>query len=247
MSADTSITKRRLRSFVDSNEIRLENYGTASTILPAGKIEEAQAAFEKLQGTGITLLEAVDEVLRLRNARESSVTFKEMFERFVEGKRKRNRSSAYLTALRCTLPRFTALHDRPVSEISAPEVEQELAGTSPSVHNAFLRYLRAAFNFGIRQGWCEHNPVERIEMHFLRMRREILSNPQVNKLLRVVRESEFDLLPYHVLCSLPVFDRVKQSSSSGATFTWVATNSSRFLRKNQKRGDDASSKWNRCS
>jgi integrase len=193
-------TKKAAAEFCRQQRIRLENYGTASTTLPAGKIEEAQAAFEKLQGTGMTLLEAVEQVLRLKTARESSVTFKTMFERFVETKRGKQRSIPYLTALRCTLPRFSALHDRLVSEISAADIEEELNGATPSVQNAFLRYLRAAFNFGIRQGWCERNPIERIEMHSLRMRREILTNVQVAALLRVVCRSEFDLLPYHLLC-----------------------------------------------
>jgi integrase len=71
---------------------------------------------------------------------------------------------------------------------------------SASVHNAFRRYLRAVFNFGIRRGWCVENPVNRIEMHSLKMRREILTNAQVSALLKAVRETDFELLPYHVLC-----------------------------------------------
>jgi len=131
--------------------------------------------------------------------RKSSVTFKVMFEGFIEAK-KTKRSAAYLTALRCTLPRFAALHDQLVCEISAAEIEEQLNGMSPSVHNAFLRYLRAVFNFGIRRDWCQENPVKRIEMHSLKMRREILSNAQVTALLKTVCETEFELLPYHVLC-----------------------------------------------
>ena len=38
-------------------------------------------------------------------------------------------------------------------EITASEIEKQLSETTPSVHNAFLHYLRAAFNFGIRRGW----------------------------------------------------------------------------------------------
>ena len=51
--------KKAAETFCTQQRIRLENYGTASTTLPAGKIEEAAAAFEKLNGTGIGLLEAV--------------------------------------------------------------------------------------------------------------------------------------------------------------------------------------------
>ena len=191
-------SKKQGKEFCAQQRIRLENYGTASTSLPAGKIEEAAAAFDKLNGTGIGLLEVVEQVLHWRRTRETSVTFKTMFDRFVEAKS--NRSAAYLTALRCTMPRFTALHDRLACEMSASEIEEQLKGASASVHNAFLRYIRAVFNFGIRRGWCVENPVKRIEMHSLKMRKEILTNAQVTELLKAVCETDFELLPYHVLC-----------------------------------------------
>ncbi|MFZ3375824.1 MAG: site-specific integrase [Chthoniobacterales bacterium] len=191
--------KKEAAEFCRQQRIRLENYGTASALLPAGKVEEAQAAFEKLKGTGIGLLEAVDQAVEWQKRRNSSVSFKVMFEKFMEAK-KAKRSIPYLTALRCTLPRFAALHDRLACEISAPEIEEQLNGMSASVHNAFLRYMRAVFNFGIRRDWCQENPVKRIEMQSLKMRREILSNAQVMALLKTVCETEFELLPYHVLC-----------------------------------------------
>jgi integrase len=192
-------TKKAAKEFCAQQRIRLENYGTTSANLPAGKIEQAAAAFEKLNGTGITLLQAVEQVLEWRRRRENSVTFKSMFESFMEAK-KNNRSPSYLIALRCTLPRFSALHDRLACEVSASDIEEELKGVSASVHNAFLRYLRAVFNFGIRRGWCVENPVKRIEMHRLKIRKEILGNAQVTGLLKAVCDKDFELLPYHVLC-----------------------------------------------
>jgi len=117
-------------------------------------MEEAAAAFEKSNGAGIRLLEAVERVLHWERSCENSVTFKSMFEQFIDAK-KGKRSAPYLTVLRCTLPRFGALHQKLACEITASEIENELNGTTPSVHNAFLRYLRAVFNFGIRRGWCK--------------------------------------------------------------------------------------------
>src|SRR5580704_8490714 len=96
-------TKKAAKEFCTQQRIRLQNYGTASTSLPAGKIEEAAAAFDKLEGSGIGLLEAVKQVLQWKRSRESSITFKSMFEKFIEAKA--GRSAPYLTALRCTLPR----------------------------------------------------------------------------------------------------------------------------------------------
>ena len=192
------VSKKEAAEFCRQQRIRLVNFGTASTNLPAGKIEEAAAAFDKLNNTGIGLLEAVEQVLHWRHTRENSVSFKTLFEKFTETKR--NRSAAYLTALRCTLPRFMALHDRLACEISAAEIEEQLKGVSASVSNAFLRYLRAVFNFGIRRGWCVENPVKRIEMQTLRMRKKILINAQVSALLKATIENDLELLPYHLFC-----------------------------------------------
>src|SRR6266480_3748423 len=125
-------TKKAAKEFCAQQRIRLENYGTASTSLPAGKIEEAAAAFDQLDGTGIGLLEAVEQVLHWKRTREKSVTFKAMFEKFIEAKG--SRSAAYLTALRCTLPRFANLHECLACDITSSEIEQQLEGMTPSVH-----------------------------------------------------------------------------------------------------------------
>jgi integrase/recombinase XerD len=190
--------KKVADQFCRQQKIRLENYGTSSTYLPAGKVEEAQAAFDKLEGTGISLTQAVDQVIKWKKARESTVTFKTMFERFIEAKSAR--SEKYRADLRCTLPRFGALHDQLACEVSASEIEEQLQGMSASVRNAFLRYLKAVFNFGIRRGWCNDNPIKRIDMQRVRMRRQILSNSQVRGLLHTVCKDDLELLTYHLLC-----------------------------------------------
>ena len=56
-------TKKAAETFCTQQRIRLENYGTASTTLPAGKIEQAAAAFEKLNGTGVGLLDRQGEIV----------------------------------------------------------------------------------------------------------------------------------------------------------------------------------------
>jgi hypothetical protein len=65
--------KKEAAEFCRQQRIRLENYGTASTLLPAGKVEEAQAAFEKLKGTGISLLEAAEQVVEWANAARAAL------------------------------------------------------------------------------------------------------------------------------------------------------------------------------
>ena len=92
---------------------------------------------------------------------------------------------------------------------------------TPSVRNAFLRYLRAVFNFGVRRGWCQENPVKRIEMQRLRMRKEILTNAQVTALLTATVEDDLELLPYHVFC---IFGGVRPKEAERLTWSDVTTN-----------------------
>ena len=178
-------------------------------------MEEAIAAFEKLAGTGVSLTAAVEHFLEWRRSRECSVTFKDLFQAFTSAKA--GRSEAYRITLRYTLPRFPGLHDKLVAEIIADDIECEMVGMSPSVRNSFIRILRAVFNFGIRRGWCELNPMRHVEASATKFRKEILTNPQVTALLRAAVETDLELLPYQLLCVSPASDRKKSSVWSGST------------------------------
>lgn len=191
-------TKKEAEEFCRQQRIRLENYGTASSTLPAGKVEEAVAAFEKLQGTGASLLEAVDHFLEWRKTQNQSVTFSTMFQRFREVKA--SRSDAYKRGLRQTESRFAALKDKLVVEITTADIEAQLTGATPSVRNSFLRNLKAVFNFGLRREWCGKNPVSRIEMATLKWRKVILTNAEVTALLKAALDADLELLPYLLFC-----------------------------------------------
>jgi len=191
-------TQKAANQFSKQQRIRLENYGTASTLLPPGKIEEAQAAFERLKPLGASLLVAVDHYLQWRREREATVTFKELFEKFMVSKA--DLSEPYRVALRYTLPRFASLHGRFACEIEPDEIEDSLAGMTPSVRNAFLRNLRAAFNFGIKRGWCDKNPIVRLEMAATKPRRQILTNDEVRAVLNAAAQTDLEVLPYFLFC-----------------------------------------------
>jgi integrase len=191
-------TRKEAAGFATQQRIRLENYGTASTLLPPGKIEEALAAFDRLTGTGTSLLTAVDHYLRWRETNSKSVSFAELFARFQTAKA--SRSAPYRAIIRQTPTRFSALADRIVCDIEPSEIEDALVGMTPSVRNAFLRILRAAFNFSVRKGWCTANPITRVEMESLKSRRETLTTAQVSALLSATVAMDFELLPYQLLC-----------------------------------------------
>jgi integrase len=105
-----------------------------------------------------------------------------------------------------------------VVEIVPNDIDDLTEGMSISVRNAFLRNLRAAFNFAIRKGWCRENPINRIEMQSLRPRRLLLTNRQVADLLRATRLGGFDLLPYQLFC---LFAGVRPEEVARMTWTNV--------------------------
>src|SRR5437764_6875860 len=90
-------TKSAADTYGKTHRIRIENYGTAATLLTPGQLEEASKAFEQLRPFKATLNEAVREFMRRRNQDGRSVTFKKLFELFVDAKSQR--SPSYLRQL----------------------------------------------------------------------------------------------------------------------------------------------------
>jgi Site-specific recombinase XerC len=154
-------------------------------------------AFERLAAYDVTLNTVVTEFIQRRNARETSISFKELFGRFINSRN--NRSAAYLLSLKYTLPRFHQLHERLVTDLQPNDIESELAGMTSAVRNAFLRNLRAVFNYGVKRGWLDQNPISKLDFETIKRGEVVTLSPkQAAALLKTV-ELNRDLLPYHVL------------------------------------------------
>jgi integrase len=190
-------TKSAADTYGKSHRIRIENYGTAATLLTPGQLEEAAKAFEQLRPFKATLNEAVAEFMARRNQDGQSVTFKKLFELFVEAKARR--SPSYRRQLKYTFPRFEALHDKLVSRVTALKIDEQTAAMKPAARNAMLRVLRAAFNFGIKRDYLAHNPIDKLDFDLLaRSEVEILPPREAAALMTAAAESR-DLLAYHAL------------------------------------------------
>jgi integrase len=87
-----------------------------------------------------------------------------------------------------------------VSLISHGDIESVLRGQMPSVRNAFLRYLRAVLNWGIRRGYLTGNPVGRVEFATVkRAETQIYTPEEIQRLLDDCLAQDLGLLPYRVL------------------------------------------------
>jgi integrase len=191
-------SKSEAQTFCRQQRIRLDNFGRNSGMLTPGQQEQAAMAFERLAPYNVTLNSVVVDFIARRQAIAQSITFEELFERFM-GSRK-SRSEAYLRGLKYTLPRFPGLHGRIVAEIQAQDIEAEMDEMTPAVRNAFLRNLRAVFNFGVKRGWLESNPVSKLDFEKIKNGEVIILSPvETEALMCATEKIDVDLLPYHAI------------------------------------------------
>jgi integrase len=191
--------KTEADEFARNQRIRVENYGASASSLPAGRVEEATIAFERLAPHGLTLTQVVDDFLARRASEARSIRLKDAFRNFEDLKPTR-RSPAYRTQLASTLRRFSSLQDSLVASITRGQIETALAGAPPSARNAFLRVLSAVFNYCIKREWMDTNPVQKIDRaDVARGDIEVLSIGEARGLLSACVELDRALLPYHAL------------------------------------------------
>lgn len=70
---------------------------------------------------------------------------------------------------------------------------------TPAVRNAFLRNLCAVFNFGVKRGWLESNPVSKLDFEKIKKGEVVTLSPAEAEALMRAAETGNDLLPYHAI------------------------------------------------
>jgi integrase len=176
------------------------NFGHSLSTLSAVRIAEASTCFTRLErdAPGITLTAAVTGFLEQHRARTSSVSMSVLWERFLASKA--DASPTYRQELTSTFRRFElSLAGLIASDVSPESIESALTGFPPAYRNAAMRYLRAAFNFGVRSGWLFTNPIDRMEFgKIVRDQVEVIAPATVEKLLFDALANDRDLVPFLV-------------------------------------------------
>jgi integrase len=120
-----------------------------------------------------------------------------LFDAFLESKNGANRN--YQRELRNVFERVAQLNNEVVSEIDPQQIDRALKGFPDGNRNAALRYLRAAFNYGIRRGWLTENPIGRLEFKKrVRDQVEVIPPALVEKLLLDAIANDLELIPFLV-------------------------------------------------
>ena len=203
-----SDTGKRQQLFFDTKKLadiecarikaKKDRFGLSLMNLSQEQLRQATAAFKLLDPFQVELLDAVNEFISGHKQRTASISFKELFERFLAAKSDRN--PEYLCELRITLNRFPDLPEKMVCDITSKELGSLLAPLTPGARNPILRYWRAVFNHGIKRGYLAKNPIGGLDF-IRRPRKEVTTIPvgQVTKMLYHAFKHDLELLPYLTL------------------------------------------------
>jgi integrase len=191
-------TKKAAALESEKLKARKDNFGISLTAMTPARIAEAAEAYNLLEPSGLGLLDVVRAGLKVHHARTASISFAELFNRFIDAKA--HRSIEYRKELGWTRDRFPQLHKRLASDITAGELERILKPLSPGARNPVMRYLRAVFNYGIKRELLSLNPISRLDF-IERPRREVevIPNHYVAGMLEQALAEDLALLPFLVL------------------------------------------------
>jgi integrase len=161
--------------------------GTGGYELSPTQLGEAIACFGQLEGTGLSLSEAVKLSLKTYRPKTVSIPLSGAIQGFLSAQKDRGAAAktiigyqSFLRLLAEGLPRKINVH-----EIMEKEVRKHLAKYEKRAsRNATIRHLRAFFRWTAKRGWREDDPTEHIDkIREIDDAVSILTVPQVRKLL----------------------------------------------------------------
>ena len=161
--------------------------GTGGYELSPAQLGEAISCFRRLEGTGLSLSDAVKLSLINYRPKTNSVSLSEAIQGFLSAQKDRGAAEktivgyqSFLRLLAEGLPPKINLH-----EITDKEVRKHLAKyDKPASRNATIRHLRAFFRWTGKRGWRDGDPTEQVDKaREIDETISILSLPQTRKLL----------------------------------------------------------------
>lgn len=170
-------------------------YGTSMRFLTPAKMSEANEAYKRLDDFKISLLDIVNDWITRHKAATASVSLSKLFEEFFQAKA--HRSPKYLQQIGHCKAKFEPLHKIKVSNLEPRQLSPILDNLRPAIRNAYMRYLQAVFNLGIKRGYLKENPISKLEFaHRPRKGVVTLPNDVVIKMLNHAKTNEPKLLGF---------------------------------------------------
>lgn len=136
------------------------------TRLSDDQLAQAEAAIQKLEGTGHTLIQAVDFLLRNWQPSAVAKTVREASEEFIADKQAQKLRPRSVNDLRIRVNKLVKGHgQRLVSEIGIEEIRGIVAvpGHAARTQNGDRRALHTFFAWCVKRIYCAANPVQKID------------------------------------------------------------------------------------
>ena len=203
--SDTGIRKRLFfetekegKAECEKLKARKDNFGISLTAMTPARITEAAEAYKLLDPHQIGLLDAIRAFLDDHRQRTASIPFGQLFDLFIEAKARRSRR--YRDQLRWAKERMVPLHGSIASDITVRDLDALLAGEKATVKNAFMRYLRAVFNWGLKRDYLANNPIAKMDFEeVIKGDTEIFDPKLVQALLDDCLKNDLAFLPFRVV------------------------------------------------
>lgn len=193
------LTREETETAAEQIKTRKRNFGNSLTHLTPARINEAGEAFHLLDSAGIrvSLLSLIRESISQHQKRQASTTLEALFGSYIDAHS--SKSWHHLAKLKSCQKRFREQGGVLVSDLHHEDFEPELNRLTPSMKNAQLRLLRSVLNFGVKRGYLDTNPLDRLDFADIK-RKEVQTIPAdlVEKMLVDARINEPSLVPFLV-------------------------------------------------
>jgi integrase len=191
-------TKGEAKTECETLKARRANFGVSLTAMTPARIAEAAEAYKLLDPHHLGLLDVVREYLETHKQRTASIPFGQLFDLYLEAKASRSRK--YLEQLRWARESSSTLHDRLASDVTVRDLDELLKGEKATVKNAWMRYFRAVFNYGVKRDYLASNPIDKLDFsEVVKGDTEIFDPATVQAILKDCLENDLALLPYRVI------------------------------------------------
>ncbi len=190
----TCQTRAEALRFIEELKARKDNLPFSKDLSPA-QLLDASSAFEVLAGfPGVTLRNCADAYAERHQARERSITLKEVFEQVLAAHA--GSSESYKRDIRWVRGRLAALHDRLVSDITRVDILDALAGYPESSRNNHLRTLTTVFRYAKDREYLTEIPLRSSDRTpNKRQEVEVLPVSEIRKLLETALAHDPAFLP----------------------------------------------------
>ncbi|MCP5521303.1 MAG: tyrosine-type recombinase/integrase [Verrucomicrobiales bacterium] len=228
---DSNIDGKRVRRFFTSKsagqtylaELRLQQReaGQAWMTLEPEEQTELLLLFREAGELGLSLSRIRESLPKLAGNGSCSVTVAKAVAECLASKQTAGRRQKYVTKLGALLRNFAkGREQQPLSTVTPNDVEAWISKAKTAGSRAtYLSRIQTLFSFGIRRGWVEFNPCQRIDrVSQERKPPAILTNEQVRAALAFTRQEYMRFLAW---LALAVFAGVRPEELDQVTWADV--------------------------